>query len=122
MSPDDLLPVLQFESPADAEKYAVSRKIMYRTHDGVRNSPDGLRRLIDIGTHLPVFVRAVSMQKQRYSRIELTHVNDDHSVTFNIGRRMDGRFFVGMYHRVPEIAFEWITAGGHGGADDGGDA
>lgn len=111
----DLHPVIIFPRAEDLVKYIRTKEVSYRVHDGQYDAA-GVERMIHIGTHLPMFVQRVSMQKENYNRLELTHQDERFNATCaNINRTIGARL-KDVYFTVDELKFTWIEAGGHGKA------
>jgi hypothetical protein len=114
----DLQEVLQFPSAEDATIFFnhPDVHVSYRMYDSSELFEDSLLRKIDVGTHLPVFVERVIMQKERFSSIELTHTNEN----FNTRGRTPtkGKILKDFYYGPLGERFGWVEAGGHGSIGD----
>lgn len=116
---DTMLPVLQFANADAVQPFCVDRRIGYREYETVHNvtSAADLARMVDIGTHRPEFVTRVAMQSQGLSRLELTHHNRHFDLICRNLEKSEGSRFKALYAKQ----LEWISAGGHADADDGGE-
>lgn len=114
----DLQPVLAFPDEEELVSFIQSQEVTYWKYEEDESVADGLLRKIAVGTHLPVFVNNVKMQKQRLSSLELTHQDERFNVRGQI-EKGQGKALKDVFYSADELKFTWITAGGHGKSGDG---
>jgi hypothetical protein len=110
---EDLPPVLIFENctTEDFQQLCRNKGVTYWHHDGQKDAV-GIERMIHVGTHLPIFVEKVLMQRRRLNRVELTHIDGRFNVTCNLSEVV-GRRVKCVYNDRDENRFGYISAGGH---------
>ena len=111
---DDLEPALKLVHCDNIKNLCISHHISYRAHNGTTNTATDLKRMIEVGTHLPVFTTVVNIQRKGYKRLELYHVDPEFSIVLPSLKQKEGKSFKNIFRDK----VEWIKAGGHGGADD----
>lgn len=115
---DDLKPVLLFPSEADLLRFVNSQRVTHKIYNNDESFADSLLRKIDIGTHLRVFVPHVKMQREGFSYLELTHLDDRFNVSGKIQEHSKALKLKQRYYVNDELRFTWIESGGHGNAGD----
>mmetsp|Transcript_1424 Transcript_1424/g.2278 ORF Transcript_1424/g.2278 Transcript_1424/m.2278 type:complete len:170 (+) Transcript_1424:77-586(+) len=109
---DDLLPALNLINCDNIEELCKRRRITYRRYDGESKTANDLKRMLAVGTHLPVFISTAYMQMVGFSQLELNHIDPRFSIILRKLSKNDGRHFRNIYDVHP------ILAGGHGDGDD----